>query len=88
MGTSPKVARAFQAGAKSAFRYPEGPGTLLRRALSKMLGDAGQVVAVWLTEEVHATAGANCSRGTRKGMNDCIAGPENARAAPESASTA
>ena len=40
MGASRKVASALRASAASVFRYPEGPGTLLRRALAKKLGVA------------------------------------------------
>ena len=39
-------------------------------------------------ELLQATAWPNCSRATRNGVNDCCAGPEKARAVPESANTA
>ncbi|OGR88252.1 MAG: hypothetical protein A3A86_00585 [Elusimicrobia bacterium RIFCSPLOWO2_01_FULL_60_11] len=38
LGTSPKAKKALAASAGESFRYPEGPGTLLRRALAKKLG--------------------------------------------------
>ncbi len=38
LGTSPKAARAIADSAKFSFRYPEGPGTLLKRAIAKKLG--------------------------------------------------
>lgn len=45
MGTSPKAARALSAQAAASFRYPEGPGTLLRRDIAKKLSvNAGEII--------------------------------------------
>ncbi len=45
LGTSPKAARAIADSAKFSFRYPEGPGTLLKRAVAKKLGvDVAEVI--------------------------------------------
>jgi len=44
LGTSPKAQRALAAAAAESFRYPEGPGTLLRRALAKKLGVSVQEI--------------------------------------------
>ena len=38
LGTSPKAARALRKDCSSSYRYPDGSGTLLRRALAKNIG--------------------------------------------------
>lgn len=44
LGCSPKAVEAIRKSASTSFRYPEGPGTLLRRALAKHLKvDASQI---------------------------------------------
>jgi len=44
-GTSPKVRRAILDSAGESFRYPEGPGTLLRQALVKKWGvSPGEII--------------------------------------------
>jgi len=45
LGTSSKARRAIAASAAESFRYPEGPGTLLKRDLAKKLGvSEGEII--------------------------------------------